>query len=122
MPSNTNPSDDQAFGERNGSNLLKDYQILSREYDKILGISQEILMELTEKKDETKLSGLLDQKLEIARNIELLSQKIGNQDINFSPSEKSLLSEVKRELERIRLMAFELWNLERKIKKLTENS
>jgi len=121
MPPNTNPSDDKASVERKGSNLLRDYQILSREYDKILGISQEILRELKEKKDETKLSEFLDKKLEIARNIESLSHKIGNQEIKLSSSEKSLLSEVKRELERIRLKANELWNLERKIKKLTEN-
>lgn len=121
MPPNTNPSDDKASAEKNGSNLLKDYQILSREYDKILGISQEILRELKDKKNETKLSEFLDQKLEIARNIESLSQKIGNQDIKLSSSEKSSLNQIKRELERIRLKADELWNLERKIKRLTEN-
>ncbi len=122
MAPNINPPDDKASVEKNGSNLLKDYQILSREYDKILAISQEILRELKEKKDETKLSELLDQKLEVARNIKFLSQKIGSQDINLSSSKKLLLNEVKRELERIRLKADELWNLEREIKRLTENS
>lgn len=122
MPANTNPLDDQAFPEINISNLLKDYRILSQKYDEILKISQKILVELTKDKDQTKLSRFLDEKLEIGKNIELLSRKIAHQNVKSSSSQKFSLDQAKRELEKIRSKADKLWNLERKIKKLIENT
>ena len=122
MTSNANPSDDQACAKRDASDLLNDYQTLSREYDKILKISQQILVELIkDEKDETRLSELLDQKLEIGRNIKLLSQKISDENLKFLPSTEFSLNEAKREFEKIRSKVDELWNLEKRIKKLTEN-
>jgi len=121
MVSKKNPSEDGAFRETNASGLLKDYQILSREYDKILKISQEILTELTKDKDVARLSRLLDQKSDIGRNIGLLSHNLSGRNIKFSPSEKSWLNQAKRELQKIKSKADQLWNLENRIIKLTED-
>jgi hypothetical protein len=121
MPSNKNSPHDQT-SERNATGLLNDYQILSREYDRILEISQKILTELTQKKDEKKLSNFLSQKLEIGKKIELLSRKIANSNVKSFYSQKSLLGEAKKELENIQSKVNKLWDLERKIKKLIENS
>ena len=91
---------------------------LSQEYGQILDISKEILNQLEKEVNEVKLSQLLDRKLEIGKRIELLSQRIANQDIGSLSSDKSILNEVKMELEKIKSLANKLWDLERKIKKI----
>jgi uncharacterized protein YktB (UPF0637 family) len=117
MPSDKNPSDDKTSAKINASDLLKDYQTLSQEYFQILDISKEILNELEKEVNEVKLSQLLDRKLEIGKRIELLSQRIANQDIRSLSSDKSILNEVKMELEKIKSLANKLWDIEREIKK-----
>lgn len=118
MPSDKNPSDDKTLARTKTLNLLKNYQTLSQEYNQILEISKEILNQLENEANEVKLSQLLDQKLEIGKRIELLSQKIADQDIGSLSSDKSILNEVKMEFEKIKSLADKLWDLERKIKKM----
>jgi hypothetical protein len=122
MPSHPDPSNKQGSTRREASDLLNDYQILSREYDQILRISQEILNELSGDRDETRLSGLLNQKLKIGKNIELLSQRIAGRNIEPSSSRKSILDQARKEIENISSKAGELLYLERRIRKLIENS
>jgi len=122
MPSHSDPSNKQDSTRTGASDLLNDYQILSQEYDEILRISQEILNELSGDRDETRLSGLLSQKLKIGKDIELLSQRIAGRNIEPSSSRKSVLNQAKKEIESIGSKAGELLNLERKIRKLIENS
>ncbi|MGB2698650.1 MAG: hypothetical protein WBD28_12445 [Candidatus Zixiibacteriota bacterium] len=118
MPSDKKSSDDKTSAKINASDILKDYQTLSQEYFRILDISKEILNELEKEANEVKLSQLLDRKLEIGKRIELLSQRIANQDIGSLSSDKSILNEVKMELEKIKSLANKLWDLEREIKKV----
>ena len=118
MPPDKNPSDDKILARTNALNLLKNYQTLSQEYDRILEISKEILNQLEKEANENKLSQLLDQKLEIGKRIKILSQRIADQDIGSLSSDKSILNQVKMELEKIKSLADKLWELERKIKKM----
>ncbi len=118
MPLDKDPSDNKTSAQTKASFLLKDYQDLSGEYDKILKISNEILNELTKDRNEITLSRLLDRKLEIGKRIELLSKRIASQDIRSLSSQKSILNEVKMELERTKSLANKLLVLERKIKKI----
>lgn len=122
MPSHSDPSNKQSSTRREASDLLNDYRILSQEYDEILRISEQILNELSGDRDETRLSGFLNQKLKIGKNIELMSQRIASRNIEPSSSRKSLLDQAKKEIESISSKAGELLNLERRIRKLIENS
>ena len=118
MPPDKNSSDFKTLARTKALNLLKSYQTLSQEYGQILEISKEILNQLEKEANEVKLSQLLDKKLEIGKRIELLSQKIAEQDIGSLSTDKSILNEVKMELEKIKSLADKLWDLERKIKKM----
>ena len=122
MPSCPNLSDDDAFEGKDASDLLNDYQNLSQKYDEILRISDQILGELVGDRDQTKLLGLLNRKLETGKEIELLSQRIAGSNIQPSASQRSVLDQAKKEIEKIRSKAERLYSLERRIRKLTENS
>ena len=122
MPPEKNPPDNKTFAKTNTSDILKDYQNLSQEYENILKVSEEILNGLKKEANEGKLSRLLDRKMQIGRRIKLLSQRIANQDIGSLSADKSMLNEVKMELERTKSLANQLWDLERKIKKTLEGS
>jgi len=101
--------------------LLHRYQILSRKYDEVVKISEQILNELKGHREETELFRLLDQKWEIGKKIELLSQSIARWNIQPSPSQKHLLDQVKVEIAEIESKAERLWSLEKRIRELTEN-
>ena len=122
MPSRPNLSDDEAFEGKDASDLLNDYQNLSQKYDEILRISDQILGELVGDRDQTKLLGLLNRKLETGKEIELLSQRIAGRNIQPSASQRSVLDQAKKEIEKIRSKAERLYSLERRIRKQTENS
>jgi hypothetical protein len=118
MPPDKNSSDDKTRVRTNALNLLKNYQTLSQEYDRILEISKEILSQLETEANENKLSQLLDQKSEIGKRIGLLAHEMTGQDFDSLSSDKSILNQVKIEFEKIKSLADKLWDLERKIKKM----
>jgi len=121
MPSNPDPSNEHSSEGKDLPELLHRYQILSRKYDEVVKISEQILNELKGHREETELFRLLDQKWEIGKKIELLSQSIARWNIQPSPSQKHLLDQVKVEIAEIESKAERLWSLEKRIRELTEN-
>ena len=121
MPSHPDPSNEQTSEGKDLSELLRQYQNLSKKYDEVVKISEQILNELKGQKEETELSRLLDQKWEIGKKIELLSRSIAGSNIQGSSSQKHILDQVRLEITEIESKAEKLWSLERRIRELTEN-
>ncbi len=62
--------------------LVKEYQIVLREYERILSLSEQILTEIKEGMLEETLVPLLEEKQKIADNIKKLAESIAQTDIS----------------------------------------
>jgi len=99
--------------------LLSEYQKLSQEYDKILDLSQRLLSLLNEKdKSEERIESLLKEKSKIVEKINLLSEKVSFK--RPSCQDKKDIQLIKKELEKIETKAYQLLELEKKVKLLVQ--
>lgn len=98
--------------------LLEQYKALLVEYDKVLNISQEILLELEKKGQESDLILLIQQKKVLASTIAQLTEQIASSEVkNRADSNLRTLSEIKSLLEQITNKAKLIQEAEDKIQK-----
>jgi hypothetical protein len=111
--------------------LVKEYETVLREYERILSLSEQILREIKEGMFEETLVPLLDEKQKAANNIKKLAERIAQTDIsegspgfNFTHRPQRVsghtLSQIKSLLKQIRSKAESLLKTEEEIKKALE--
>jgi ferritin len=108
--------------------LVKEYEAISREYDRILNLSEQILTEIKKGMIEETLTSLLEEKRKVADSIKKLTQRIARADISDGSLLKTggkekkgqTLSQIKDHLKQIRSKAESLLKTEEEIKNLLE--
>ena len=92
--------------------LLSEYLKLSKEYDRILDLSQ-TLLSLLKQEDEEGIESVLEKKSNVAINIQFLTEKLSNK--NLSKEDQKDFHLIKKELEKIEEKAYKLLELEKKV-------
>jgi hypothetical protein len=108
--------------------LVKEYETILREYDRILNLSEQILTEIKKGMIEETLTSLLEEKQKVADSIKKLTQRIAQADISDGSPRKTgrkentgqTLSQIKSHLKQIRSKAESLLKTEEEIKNLLE--
>jgi len=108
--------------------LVKEYETIIKEYDRILNLSEQILTEIKKGMIEETLISLLEEKQKVADSIKKLTQRIAQANISDASPRKTgrkgntrkTLSQIKSHLKQIRSKAESLLKTEEEIRNLLE--
>jgi hypothetical protein len=97
--------------------LLSEYLKLSKEYDKVLNLSEKLIFSLKEK-NEKEIESLLEKKSKTAKAIQVLSEQISRRVLYSRDRENFQLLRV--ELDKIEKKAYKLLELEKKARQISK--